>query len=83
MENVRVIYSMNNQEISESAKQFFIASDDPLYIGIITRASEPLWNHLSRSKTTILDIDGKASEYSIPYRIEVGRNSIFFLKPES
>ncbi len=83
MENVRVIYSRDHEKVVDSARQFFIASDDPFYVGIIASPSEPLWNHLSRSKTAVLDIDGRVSEFSIPYRIEVGKNSIFFLKPSS
>lgn len=83
MEQIRVIYHKNNENVSEEAKRFFIASEDPLYIGIIASPSEPIWNHLSTTKTAVLEINGRAAEYSIPYRIEVGRNSIFFLRPAS
>ena len=59
----------------------FIASQNPLYIGIILKPSHGAWIRMSRAKTVVLEMEGKPVEFSIPYRIEVGENSIFFLKP--
>ncbi len=81
MDNVYAIFADNNGKVREKLENNFIASQNPLYIGIILKPSHGAWIRMSRAKTVVLEMEGKPLEFSIPYRIEVGENSIFFLKP--
>ncbi|MEM0157352.1 MAG: hypothetical protein QXN26_04720 [Thermoplasmataceae archaeon] len=81
MQDIYAIFAENSGRIREKLENHFIASQNPLYIGIILKPSHGAWIRMSRAKTVVLEIDGKPGEYSVPYRIEVGENSIFFLKP--
>ena len=77
-----VLASSDGKVVEFPVEKWFTASERPLYIGVIAKPSPGLWEHLSRSKNVIMT-DGAASrDYSIPYRIEVGENSIFFLTPK-
>ena len=81
MDNVYAIFADNNGKVREKLENNFIVSQNPLYIGIILKPSNGAWIRMSRAKTVVLEMEGKPLEFSIPYRIEVGENSIFFLKP--
>jgi hypothetical protein len=81
MDNIYAIFADNNGKVREKLENHFIASQNPLYIGIILKPSHGAWIRMSRAKAVVLEIDGKPGEFSVPYRIEVGENSIFFLKP--
>lgn len=69
--------------MEEVIKNYFIASRSPLYIGVILPPSEGLWTFLKSESMIVIRTDGFSSEFLVPYRIEVGENTIFFLKPES
>ena len=62
-------------------EKWFIASEAPLYIGIIVKPSPGLWEMMSRSRDTIMEIEGRSHNFHIRYRIEVGESSIFFATP--
>lgn len=62
-------------------EKWFKASDSPIYIAIITKPSPGLWELLSRSKEIVMEMDGESQGYRIPYRIEVGESTIFFVTP--
>lgn len=61
-------------------EKYFVVSEEPLYYGIIINPSSEVWSYMVESHSIKSDIDGKISEYSIPYRIDVGENTIFFIK---
>lgn len=63
--------------------KYFVASDEPLFIGLIVSPSEKIWPHLKNTDSIVLEIGGSSYECRIPYKIEVGRNSIFFAAPEA
>ena len=65
-----------------SREGWFIASRDPFYIGIILPPDPGLWALLSSSKEITVSISGETRKFSVRQRIEVGSNSIFFLKLE-
>ncbi len=82
MQDIYGIFSENSGKVREKLENYFIASQNPLYIGVILKPSHGAWIRMSRARSVVLEIDGKPGEYSVPYRIEVGENSIFFLKPK-
>ncbi|MHB1812846.1 MAG: hypothetical protein ACYCPR_10640 [Thermoplasmataceae archaeon] len=63
----------------------FIASESPLYLGLILKPSKGLWEYMKNSSEIVLCHGDRenCAEMSIPYKIEVGENTIFFLKPDS
>lgn len=63
----------------------FIASGSPLYLGLVLKPSKGLWEYLKNSSELVLCHGHKenCAVMSIPYKIEVGENTIFFLKPEN
>jgi hypothetical protein len=77
---MEVLY--NNKKIEIGKNEFFIASKEPLYYGIIVNPSSGLWSYMVQEKIVECIIDGKKENFSIAYRIDVGENSIFFIKPE-
>lgn len=79
---MKILSSGEGKKAEYSVENWFTASANPLYIGIIAKPSPGLWEYLSRSKSVILESDGPEGEYKISYRIEVGENSIFFLTPK-
>ncbi len=79
---MKILASSNGNGVEFPVEKWFTASENPLYIGVMAKPSPGLWEHLSRSKSVFLVDDGSAKEYRIPYRIEVGENSIFFLTPK-
>lgn len=82
MKEIKLVLGKDGKSSDHNVENFFLASSAPLYIGVIARPSSPLWVQLSASRSGVVEIDGTPMEFSIPYRIEVGENSIFFLKPE-
>ncbi len=58
---------------------YFIASKDPYYIGIIINPSSRYWELFVNSKEVIINNNGDKKAFKISYRIDVGENSIFFL----
>ncbi|MCL4451022.1 MAG: hypothetical protein M1327_00130 [Candidatus Thermoplasmatota archaeon] len=62
---------------------YFVASDEPLFIGLILSPSDRLWPSMKNADSVILEIGRISYSFRIPYKIEVGRNSIFFVSPES
>lgn len=83
MKNITIIATENGKKMQYTVEKSFVASEKPLYIGIITKPEPGLWGCLSRSRTVIVETDGKADEFRIPYRIEVGESTIFFLTRSS
>ncbi|KJE49695.1 MULTISPECIES: hypothetical protein [Acidiplasma] len=58
--------------------QIFVASERPLYYGIISRQMSNIWNALTDANSLVLN----ERNMNIKYRIDVGENSIFFATPE-
>lgn len=81
MKKMIIVATDKGQRVEYPVQNSFVASEKPLYIGIITKPEPGLWGYLSRSKTIFLDMEGKAEEFRIPYRIEVGESTIFFITP--
>lgn len=79
MKQIKIIAAEKGQTVEYPVDKFFVASEKPLYIGIITKPEPGIWGYLSRVKKVAVDIDGKAEDFRIPYRIEVGESTIFFL----
>ena len=61
---------------------YLVASDEPLFIGLIVSPSDRIWPRMKNADSAILEIGGKTYSFRIPYKIEVGRNSIFFVSAE-
>jgi hypothetical protein len=71
----------NNKKAEFSEKEYFIASQEPLYYGLIINPSSDLWSYMVEFDQVECKINNKTEKYSIPYRIDVGENSIFFIMP--
>lgn len=63
----------------ESGK-WFIASSDPFYVGVILPPEPGFWAAIASSKNISIDFDGETLRFKVDQRIEVGSNSIFFLR---
>ncbi len=61
----------------------FVASEVPLYIGVICKPSDPAWSQLQASREVLLVEDGSQKPFVQEYRIEVGESTIFFIKPKA
>ena len=63
----------------------FVASEEPLYLGIILKPSKGFWEFLKNSSEVVLCHNNEENcvSFAIPYKIEVGENTIFFIKPNS
>ena len=81
MTSISVISTQDGKRKEHFVHKWFMASEIPQYIAIVTKPSPGLWEHLSQSKAAVLEVDGKSYNYSIPYRIEVGESTIFFVTP--
>ncbi|MFG1414663.1 MAG: hypothetical protein AAE986_00685 [Thermoplasmataceae archaeon] len=75
-----VIHSDRGKE-KVKIDRHFVASDEPLFIGLIVSPSERIWPLMKNADSAILEIGGKSYSFRIPYKIEVGRNTIFFVSP--
>ncbi|WP_393971816.1 hypothetical protein OXIME_000402 [Oxyplasma meridianum] len=75
----------NGTEQSFENPDVFIASESPLYLGIIMKPSKGVWEYLKNSSEMVLcrHNNEKCASFTIPYKIEVGENTIFFIQPES
>ncbi len=73
----------NNKKVEFNEKEYFIASRKPLYYGVIISPSSDIWSYMVESGKVECKIENTNKKYSIPYRIDVGENSIFFITSES
>ena len=62
---MKILSSGEGKKAEYSVENWFTASANPLYIGIIAKPSPGLWEYLSRSKSVILESDGPEGEYKI------------------
>lgn len=77
-----VVYFRNEGEIASEISSYFVASRTPFYLGLTVKPSLPVWEILKESSEVNLRFeDGNLMEFEIPYKIEVGENTIFFVKP--
>lgn len=80
---LEAVYRINEKVLKEEIKDYFIASRSPLYIGVILPPSKGLWTHMKSGNNVVVEVNKLSTEFLIPYRIEVGENTIFFLKPNA
>lgn len=81
MVKMKIVSTHDGEKMEFPVENWFTASENPLYIGVIVKPSPGLWELLSRKKSVLLERDDSSAQYAIPYRMEVGENSIFFLTP--
>ena len=74
---MEILYSNKKAEFGE--KEYFIASHEPLYYGLIISPSSDLWSYMLGAGKVECKIENEIRKYLIPYRIDVGENSIFFI----
>ena len=77
---MKILFGDKQDELDED--KYFIASKEPLYYGLIISPSTELWGDIVKAHSIQCNIHQRMAEYSIPYRIDVGENSIFFITPE-
>ena len=82
MPKMKILSAINGEKVEYQVENYFEASENPLYLGVIVKPSPGLWELLSRSKTVVVVTDNLPITHSITYRIEVGESSIFFLTPK-
>lgn len=80
--SVEAFYFEKGKEVSGNADNYFTASENPYYAGIIMKPSTGVWELMKGSDTVNLRNGGEVAEFSIIYRIEVGENTIFFIRPK-
>jgi hypothetical protein len=78
---MEIIFGNKYERLTE--EKYFLASADPVYYGLIVNPSSELWGYMVENRSIKSDISGALQDYNIPYRIDVGENSIFFIKPET
>ncbi|WP_298407444.1 hypothetical protein [Ferroplasma sp.] len=78
---MEVLYG--NKKINLVEKEYFMASSEPLYYGLIVNPSSDLWSYMVKANNIVCNFNKSTEKYAIPYRIDVGENSIFFVTPES
>ena len=85
MKTVEILFDVDGKVQREKIEEFFTASKNPYYLGLIVKPSAGIWSTLtsSRTKEITLSLDGNVGDFKIFYRIEVGENSIFFLRPSN
>lgn len=77
-----LVYFREGKEISSSVDKFFVASENPLYIGLIVKPSADVWEFLKASSSVNIRLSNDSyMEMDIVYKVEVGQNTIFFIKP--
>lgn len=77
-----IVYYRDQKELVGEVEDFFIASNNPLYLGLIIKPSTGVWEILKSSSHANVRVNGeKILEFEIPYKIEVGENTIFFARP--
>ncbi|AKA49587.1 hypothetical protein IX51_11280 [uncultured archaeon] len=79
---ISVVYFRNQQEVMSDVESYFVASRNPFYLGLIMKPSAGAWEILKSSSETNIRVDGgEILQFDIAYKIEVGENTIFFVKP--
>ncbi len=81
MTSLKVVYTQKGITNEYSVEKWFQASENPTYLALITKPSPGLWEALSQSREVVMEIDGKSFNFKVPYRIEVGESTIFFVTP--
>lgn len=76
-----IVFSDGRKRLSQEINAFY-ASKEPEFLGVMIKPSKGLWEYLKASRKPLLEINGRAKEYSVKYYIDVGENTIFFLTPE-
>jgi hypothetical protein len=79
---INVVIPSDHGKDKVKIDHYFVASDEPLFIGLIISPSERIWPQMKNADSAVLEIGGKSYKFRIPYKIEVGRNSIFFVSPD-
>jgi hypothetical protein len=59
---------------------WFIASHEPFFLGVILPPEPHFWAKLASSKSVSAEFPGSRKNFRVEQRIEVGSNSIFFLR---
>lgn len=77
------IYFKNGKEQRAELEKCFVASYNPFYLGIPVKPSTGVWEYLkSASHIHLSGHKSKLLKFNIKYRIEVGENTIFFIRPD-
>jgi hypothetical protein len=78
-------FVINGRKQAFENPDVFVASEAPLYLGIILKPSKGFWEYLKNSSEVVLcrNKEENCASFAIPYKIEVGENTIFFIKPDS
>lgn len=76
---VKISSTPNGISKEVDLNHIFIASEEPLYIGIIIKPEPGIWEELMDSELAYIHTSEGIKETKIGYRIEVGENSIFFV----
>ncbi len=77
---LRAVVHAEGKTFRREVEKYFIASEEPLFLGIILSPSDPMWVDMKNSSEVILEAGDMAYSCSIPYKIEVGSNTIFFAR---
>lgn len=77
--NLTLVTQKGERKSIESGK-WFIASTEPFYVGVILPPEPGFWAVIAASKNLSADLDGETLRFKVDQRIEVGSNSIFFLR---
>lgn len=78
---LKAVFQLEGKVLEEKIENYFIASRSPLYVGVILPPSKGAWTYMKGGNTIVIEVNNFSSQFRIPYRIEVGENTIFFLKP--
>lgn len=78
---LRAVYYVDGSTKMFEVSNYFVASDKPLFLGLIIEPSAGLWAYLKNSSDIVIEFSGKSANFRVPYKIEVGRNTIFFITP--
>lgn len=78
------VYRESGVEAEAPLDNYFVASRNPVYIGVLLKPSRGIWEYLKNNDSVILKLGDEERYFTmkLKYRIEVGENSIFFLNPE-
>lgn len=77
------IFRESGKESEALLEDYFVASVNPFYLGILLKPSRGIWEYLKNNDSVIIRLgkSGPHFEMNLKYRIEVGENTIFFLNP--
>jgi hypothetical protein len=79
---VKISSTPNGEPKEVDQNHVFIASEDPIYLGIIIKPEPGIWEELMDSENLYIHFNDDVVQSRIGYRIEVGENSIFFVTPD-